>query len=176
MRTRQAPSRSGKYIYRVNLAPRVDNALFLNQPGFNLLVIDELGFVPLSRTGTELLFEVFSQRYERGSLMVATNLPLDGWTVVVGSERLIGALLDRLTQYVHFPEMNGESYRLKHSRENDAFQTPVPLRGRESCNSCGSTPSPQPSPEGRGNLLAKRESFRQYRTTRRPRRAAVGSP
>ena len=52
----------------------------------NLLIIDELGFVPLSRTGAELLFEVFSQRYERGSIMVTTNLPFDEWTEVFGSE------------------------------------------------------------------------------------------
>ena len=48
----------------------------------NLLIIDELGFVPLSRTGAELLFEVFSQRYERGSILVTTNLPFDEWTEV----------------------------------------------------------------------------------------------
>ena len=61
----------------------------------DLLIIDELGFVPLSPTGAELLFEVFSQRYERGSIMVTTNLPFDEWTEVFGSERLTGALLDR---------------------------------------------------------------------------------
>ena len=83
----------------------------------NLLIIDELGFVPLSRIGAELLFEVFSQRYERGSIMVTTNLPFDEWTEVFGSERLTGALLDRLTHHVHILEMNGESYRLKRSRE-----------------------------------------------------------
>ena len=83
-----------------------------------------LGFVPLSRTGAELLFEVFSQRYERGSIMVTTNLPFDEWTEVFGSERLTGALLDRLTHHVHILEMNGESYRLKRSRENAAAQAP----------------------------------------------------
>ena len=83
----------------------------------NLLIIDELGFVPLSTTGAELLFEVFSQRYERGSTLVTTNLPFDEWTGVFGSERLTGALLDRLTHHVHILEMNGESYRLKRSRE-----------------------------------------------------------
>ena len=83
-----------------------------------LLIIDELGFVPLSTTGTELLFEVFSQRYERGSILVTTNLPFDEWIQVFGSERLTGALLDRLTHHVHIIEMNGESYRLKGSRQN----------------------------------------------------------
>ena len=81
-----------------------------------LLIIDELGFVPLSKTGAELLFEVFSQRYERGSILVTFNLPFDEWTEVFGSERLTGALLDRLTHHVHILEMNGESFRLKQSR------------------------------------------------------------
>lgn len=84
----------------------------------NLLIIDELGFVPLSKSGAELLFEVISQCYERGSIIITSNLPFDEWTEVFGSERLTGALLDRLTHHVHILEMNGESYRLKHSRKN----------------------------------------------------------
>ena len=88
----------------------------------NLLIVDELGFVPLSRTGGGLLFEVFSQRYERGSILVTTNLPLDEWAGVFGSERLTGALLDRLTHHVHILEMNGDSYRLKRSRERAGSQ------------------------------------------------------
>ena len=89
----------------------------------NLLIIDEMGFVPLSRTGAELLFEIFSQRYERGSTLVTTNLPFDEWTEVFGSERLTGALLDRLTHHVHILEMNGESYRLERSREGATSQS-----------------------------------------------------
>ena len=92
--------------------------------GYKLLIIDELGYVPLSQTGAELLFEIFSQRYERGSTIVTSNLPFDEWTSVFGSERLTGALLDRLTHHVHILEMNGDSYRLnqsKHrSRRNNA--------------------------------------------------------
>jgi DNA replication protein DnaC len=83
--------------------------------GYRLLIIDELGYVPLSQTGAELLFEVFSQRYERGSTIVTSNLPFDEWTSVFGSERLTGALLDRLTHHVHILEMNGDSYRLRQS-------------------------------------------------------------
>jgi DNA replication protein DnaC len=83
---------------------------------YELLIVDELGFVPLSKTGAELLFEVFSQRYERGSTLVTSNLPFEEWTEVLGSERLTGALLDRLTHHVHILEMNGESYRLKQSK------------------------------------------------------------
>ena len=85
---------------------------------YSLLIIDELGYVPLSPTGAELLFEVFSQRYERGSTIVTSNLPFDEWTSTFGSERLTGALLDRLTHHVHILEMNGESFRLKHSRQS----------------------------------------------------------
>jgi DNA replication protein DnaC len=81
-----------------------------------LLIVDELGYVPLSPSGAELLFEIFSQRYERGSILVTSNLPFDEWTSVFGTERLTGALLDRLTHHVHILEMNGESYRLRDSK------------------------------------------------------------
>ena len=81
-----------------------------------LLIIDELGYVPFSPTGAELLFEVFSQRYERGATVVTSNLPFQEWTSVFASERLTGALLDRLTHHVHILEMNGESYRYKQAR------------------------------------------------------------
>ena len=85
-----------------------------------LLIVDELGFVPLSTTGAELLFEVLSQRDERRSILVTTNLPFDEWADVFGSERLTGALLDHLTHHVHIIEMNGEIYRLNGSRQNAA--------------------------------------------------------
>ena len=75
---------------------------------YRLLIIDELDFVPLSKTGAELLFEVFSQRYENGSIRVTSNLPFEGRTEMFGSERL--------THPVHILEMNGESYRLNQSR------------------------------------------------------------
>jgi len=83
---------------------------------YKLLIIDELGFVPLSKTGAELLFEVISERYESGSTFITSNLPFDEWTETFGSDRLTGALLDRLTHHVHILEMNGESYRLAQSR------------------------------------------------------------
>jgi DNA replication protein DnaC len=88
--------------------------------GQKLLIIDELGFVPLSKTGAELLFELISQRYERGSTLITSNLPFDEWTGTFGSERLTGALLDRLTHHVNILEMNGESFRLSQSRARKA--------------------------------------------------------
>ncbi len=81
-----------------------------------LLIIDELGFVPLSKTGAELLFELISQRYERGSTLITSNLPFEEWTEPFGTERLTGALLDRLTHHGNILEMNGESYRLNQSK------------------------------------------------------------
>ena len=85
-----------------------------------LLIIDELGFVPLSKTGAELLFELISQRYERGSTLITSNLPFDEWTEVFGSERVAGALLDRLTHHVNILELNGDSYCLNQSRSRAA--------------------------------------------------------
>ena len=84
-----------------------------------LLIIDELGFVPLSKTGAELLFETISQRYEQGAILITSNLPFDEWTEILGSERLTGALLDRLTHHVNILEMNGDSYRLNQSRSRN---------------------------------------------------------
>ena len=71
----------------------------------NLLIVDELGYVPLSQTGSELLFDVFSRRYENGATIVTSNLPFQEWTTVFASERLTGALLDRITHHVHILEM-----------------------------------------------------------------------
>ncbi len=82
-----------------------------------LLIVDELGYVPFTAVGSELLFKVFSQRCARGSTLVTSNLPFDEWTTVFGSERLTGALLDQLTHHVHILEMNGESFRLATSKK-----------------------------------------------------------
>ena len=87
---------------------------------YKLLIIDELGFVALSKTGAELLFELISQRYERGATLITSNLPFDEWTETLGSECLTGALLDRITHHVNILEMNGESYRLAQSRSRKA--------------------------------------------------------
>lgn len=83
----------------------------------DLLILDELGYVPFSKTGAELLFDVISHAYERTSLIVTTNLPFENWTEIMGSERLTGALLDRLTHRVHILEANGQSYRLKDAQK-----------------------------------------------------------
>ena len=82
----------------------------------DLLILDELGYVPASKVGSELLFDVISTAYERQSLIVTTNLPCENWTEVLSSERLTGATLDRLTHRCHILEASGESYRLQDAK------------------------------------------------------------
>ena len=82
----------------------------------DLLILDELGYVPASKLGSELLFDVISTAYERLSLIVTTNLPFENWTEVLGSERLTGATLDRLTHRCHILEAAGDSYRLRDAK------------------------------------------------------------
>lgn len=82
----------------------------------DLLILDELGYVPASKIGAELLFDVISTLYERTSLIVTTNLPFEQWTEVLDNERLTGATLDRLTHRCHIIETGGESYRLRDAR------------------------------------------------------------
>jgi DNA replication protein DnaC len=79
---------------------------------YQLLIIDDLGYVPLSSAGAGLLFEVLSQRSECGSTIITSDLPIDKWITVFGTERMTDALLDRLTYRAHIVEMSGESYRL----------------------------------------------------------------
>lgn len=80
-----------------------------------LLICDELGYVSMSHGGVELLFRVFADRYERGSVLITTNLPFSEWNQVFQGERMTAALLDRLTHRCHIFEMNGESYRFRES-------------------------------------------------------------
>ena len=82
----------------------------------DLLILDELGYVPASKAGAELSFDVIATAYERNSMIVTTNLPFENWTEVLGSERLTGAALDRLTHRCHILETKGESYRLQDAK------------------------------------------------------------
>lgn len=87
---------------------------------YQLLIIDELSFVPLSKAGAELLFKLISQRWKRGATLITSNLPFDGWTETLGSERLTGSALDCITHHVTILEMNGEGHRLAQSRARKA--------------------------------------------------------
>lgn len=110
----------------------------------DLLVLDEFGYVPASKLGAELLFDVISTAYERTSLIVTTNLPFESWTEVLGSERLTGATLDRLTHRCQIIETKGESYRLRDARARITKPKASARRGRR-----GASPSaPEPALEG----------------------------
>lgn len=85
-----------------------------------LVVLDEVGYVPFSQDGGRLLFNFISSRYERGSLIVTSNLEFAKWTSVFGDEQLTVALLDRLTHHCHILEMNGDSYRFRESIKRKA--------------------------------------------------------
>ncbi len=82
----------------------------------DLLVLDEFGYVPASKAGAELLFDVIGTAYERSSVILTTNLAFENWTEVLGNERLTGAALDRLTHRCHIVELTGESYRLQDAK------------------------------------------------------------
>jgi hypothetical protein len=91
----------------------------------DLIVVDELGYIPFSKLGAEHLFGFFSQCYEQASLVVTTNLPFADWPQTFGGdERLTGALLDRLTHRVHIVEITGDSYRLQSSMKSKADKEP----------------------------------------------------
>jgi DNA replication protein DnaC len=92
----------------------------------DLLVLDELGYVPASKVGAELLFDVISTAYERTSLIVTSNLPFESWTEVLGSERLTGATLDRLTHRCKIIETKNESYQFQDAKARTARTTARP--------------------------------------------------
>jgi DNA replication protein DnaC len=106
----------------------------------DLLILDELGYVPASKVGAELLFDVISTAYERTSMIVTTNLPFESWTEVLGSERLTGATLDRLTHRCHIIETRGDSYRLHDAKT----RTRRPRTNND--RSAVKTPSPEADP------------------------------
>ena len=122
----QAACRAGKRV-RFFTAAALVNALeeaqkqyrlerFLGQlDKLDLLAIDELGYLSFSRSGAELLFQIFAERYERASILVTSNLAFSDWGSIFQGERMTAALLDRFTHRCHIFEINGESYRFRES-------------------------------------------------------------
>lgn len=102
---------------------------------FDLVILDELGYIPFDEAGAQLLFNFCAERYERASLLATTNLEFGQWVKVFGDEALTGALLDRLTHRCHILLMNGESYRFRQSQGGAGAKgrKPVPpkRRGKE---------------------------------------------
>jgi DNA replication protein DnaC len=85
---------------------------------FDVIVVDELGYVPFTKIGSELLFQFFAGRYERASVVITTNLEFTEWTSIFGDEKMTAALLDRLTHRSHILLLNGESYRFRQSMKS----------------------------------------------------------
>ena len=125
-----AACRQGHHVRFYNAAALVNEMLQLQDkhqlPRFftsllrqHLVVIDELGFIPFSAAGSQLMFQLCSTLYERVALIITTNLPFANWTQVFGDERLTAALLDRLTDRAHILEFVGESFRFRqHTRQS----------------------------------------------------------
>ena len=118
------PGKTGTVLFRHRTSQLLEareerqlERLFNRLAKYHLIILDEFGYVPFSKAGAELLFEVVSRAYERQSILLTTNLPFENWTEILGNERMTGALLDRITHRVHIIEANGESYRLKDAKK-----------------------------------------------------------
>ena len=91
----------------------------------DLIIIDELGYIPFSKRSAELLFQFFSNRYEKGSIIITTNLEFSEWNQVFGDEKMTAALLDRVTHNAHIMITNGESFRLKQTIKKQKESQPA---------------------------------------------------
>jgi DNA replication protein DnaC len=113
---------------------------------YGLLVLDELGYVPFSKEGAALLFQVLAERHERGSVIITSNLGFADWTQVFGEPTLTAALLDRLTHKAHIVTCDWESYRLKESLQSKGIcsgkMVKAPLKTAKTKASGGSAPAP----------------------------------
>jgi len=99
------------------------NRLLGRYARLDLLILDELGYVPFSKEGAELLFQVLAERHERGSVIITTNLGFADWTQIFGDPNMTAALLDRLTHRAHIIECTWDSYRLKQSLKGGGKKT-----------------------------------------------------
>ena len=84
----------------------------------DLLICDEWGYIPFERDGSQLLFQVISECYERKSLIITTNIEFSKWNSIFYDEKLTSAIIDRIIHHSHLLVFNGSSYRLKHSSIN----------------------------------------------------------
>lgn len=91
--------------------------------GYDLLIIDEIGYLPFSQNGANLLFQLINRRYEKKSTIITTNSPLSQWSEVFQDKKLTNALIDRLVHHARIIQINGKSYRIKDYKENKQIST-----------------------------------------------------
>lgn len=114
--------------------------------GYDLLILDELGYVPFSKAGAELLFQVLAERHERKSVIVTTNLGFADWTQIFGDANLTAALLDRLTHHASIIHCSWTSYRLQETLEH-TVGTPERRTQRDK-----KSPDPRDTPKGQETI------------------------
>lgn len=86
--------------------------------GYGLLIIDELGYVPFSKEGAQLIFQILAERHEQSPVIITTNMGFGDWTQIFGDANMTAALLDRITHKAHVISCTWESYRLKETLKN----------------------------------------------------------
>jgi DNA replication protein DnaC len=91
---------------------------------YDLIALDEVGYVPLAEVGAEFLFQVIAERAEKAAVILTTNLPFSEWTQVIPNARLCNALVDRITDRAHIVETGTESYRFRRTLENRKARNP----------------------------------------------------
>jgi len=109
-----------------------------------LLIIDELGYLPLEPQAGHLFFQLISRRYEQGSVLISSNRPVEEWDEVFGDQVVAAAILDRLMHHSHVVTIRGDSYRLREKRRAGLFRTPA---GGSSSAGNGGLPPPTPAKE-----------------------------
>lgn len=121
-------------LTRAQSENRIEEKLkLLTQP--KLLIVDEIGYIPLDRNGANLMFQLVSRRYERGSILVTSNQSLTGWAEVFGDPIIATAILDRLLHHSTTLNIKGESYRLKEKRRAGLLSRQVVVESEDTVSS-----------------------------------------
>ena len=109
-----------------------------------LLIVDELGYLPLEPQAGHLFFQLISRRYEQGSVLISSNRPVEEWDEVFGDQVVAAAILDRLLHHSHVVTIRGDSYRLREKRRSGLFR---PQASGSSSSGIGGVPPPTPAKE-----------------------------